>query len=100
MNPEKNAQPCGGKKPLRREAWAGGRQPWDDLSPSTTGPCGAGERPRWALVEEAGRGLRVTLLLSARAPLCVPGVAPVVVVPVVGWPLALVLIVLVPLWTY
>ena len=48
-------------------------------------------------MEEAGRGLRVTLLLSARAPLCVPGVAPVVVVPVVGWPLALVLIVLVPL---
>lgn len=36
-------------------------------------------------------------LLSARAPLCVPGVAPVVVVPVVWWPLALVLIVLVPL---
>lgn len=60
-------------------------------------PVGADERPRWALVEEAGGGLRGTWLLSACAPLCVPGVAPVVVVPVVWRPLALVLIVLVPL---
>lgn len=60
-------------------------------------PVGADEKPRWALVEEAGGGLQGTWLLSACAPLCVPGVAPVVVVPVVWRPLALVLIVLVPL---
>lgn len=40
---------------------------------------------------------RAHWLLCACASLCVPGVAPVVVVPVVWWPLALVLIVLVPL---
>lgn len=48
-------------------------------------------------MEEAGRGLQDTWLLCACAPLCVPGVAPVVIVPVVWRPLALVLIVLVPL---
>lgn len=88
---------CGGRSPSERRQQAGGRQPWDDPILSTTGPDGADERPRWALVEEAGGGLRGTWLLSARAPLCAPGVAPVVVVPVVWRPLALVLIVLVPL---
>lgn len=48
-------------------------------------------------MEEAGRGPQDTLLLCACAPLCVPRVAPIVVVPVVWRPLALVLIVLVPL---
>lgn len=48
-------------------------------------------------MEEAGRASRAHWLLRAGAPLCVPGVASVVIVPVVRRPLALVLIVLVPL---
>lgn len=72
-------------------------------SPGMT--CPQHHRTRWGQMR--GRGgrwwrkpvgaSRVHWLLSACAPLCVPGVAPVVVVPVVWRPLALVLIVLVPL---
>lgn len=58
---------------------------------------GADEGPWRALVEEAVGASGVHWLLSACAALCVPGVAPVVVVSVVWRPLALVLIVLVPL---
>lgn len=56
--------------------------------------------PRQALVQEAGSGpgsLQTHWLLCACATLCAAGVAPVVVVPIVWRPLALVLIVLVPL---
>lgn len=72
-------------------------------SPGMT--CPQHHRTRWGQMRgHGGRWWRkpvgasgIHWLLSACAPLCVPGVAPVVVVPVVWRPLALVLIVLVPL---
>lgn len=66
-------------------------------SPAPRDPVGADEGSGWTLVEEAAGASGAHWLLSARAPLRVPGVAPVVIVPVVWRPLALVLIVLVPL---
>lgn len=102
MNPEKNAWPYGGEGiPSEGRQWAGGRQPWDDPIPSTTGSGGG----RGGAEAGAGGGSRQGplgasgshWLLCACATLCVPGVAPIVVVPVVWRPLALVLIVLVPL---
>lgn len=66
-------------------------------SPAPRDPVGADEGSGWTLVEEVAGASRAHWLLSARAPLRVPGVAPVVIVPVVWRPLALVLIVLVPL---
>lgn len=89
---------CGRRSPSEGRQWAGGRQPWGDPSPSTTGPGGGrrgGRGGRWWR-KPAGAS-RAHWLLCACAPLCVPGVAPIVVVPVVWRPLALVLIVLVPL---
>ena len=85
-------------------ALCGGRAPWKGGSPGRTRPPAPrdpvgvdkrGQGGRWWR-KPAGAS-RTHWLLCACAPLCVPGVAPVVVVPIVRRPLALVLIVLVPL---
>lgn len=83
--------------PQRGGSGLEGGSPGMTCPPAPQDPVGADEGPWWALVQEAGGASGVHWLLSACAPLCVPGVAPVVVVPVVWRPLALVLIVLVPL---
>jgi hypothetical protein len=62
----------GGRSPSERRQWAGGRQPWDDPIPSTTGPggIGGGRGRRWWRKPAGASGSRLWKLWDRPATVC------------------------------